>query len=91
MTSNPRPDPCHRCTLPSGARALAMSIAAALLVGLLMLVQGAPVGAEAVAPVAAAGTPPSDAVAAPLDAGVDWRRVEPAPEPDGASVAAYER
>lgn len=91
MTSNPRPDPSHRFALPSGARALAVSIAAALLVGLLILVQGAPGGAEASASAAAESTPPSDAGAAALDAGVDWRRVEPAPEPDGASVAAYER
>lgn len=90
MTSNLRHHN-HRPALPaSSAGVLAASIAAAAIVGLLTFVQSASLGVQTPAPVGADGAPQHSA-ADPLDAGVDWRRVEPAPEPDGASVAAYER
>jgi hypothetical protein len=76
----------------TGAGMLAASIAAAAIVGLLTLLQSAPQSMQTLVPGSAdnGGAPPRDA-ALPLDAGVDWQRVERAPLPDGASVAAYER
>jgi hypothetical protein len=90
MTSNPRPQPDPRCTPPCGAGALGVSIAAALIVGLLTLVQSTAIVAQSPSTIAVAGTP-SGAADASLDAGVDWSCVEPMPDPAGASVAAYER
>lgn len=90
MTSIARP---YLANLPSprnSATALAVSAAAALIVGVLTLSQGTPTITSAPALHSAVSALPSDAVE-PLDAGVDWSRVELAPEPDGASVAAYER
>jgi hypothetical protein len=73
-----------------GAGVLAASIAAAAIVGLLTLIQSAPPGVQNTAPASADSAPRRDA-AEPIDAGVDWQRVEHAPEADGASVAAYEQ
>jgi hypothetical protein len=90
MTSNH----VHRRDLPSlprgGASVLAASIAAAAIVGLLTLIQSAPPGVQTTAPASADSTARRDTTE-PLDAGVDWQRMEHAPEADGASVAAYER
>jgi hypothetical protein len=92
MTSNPLP--LHRGDPPSlprtGAGVVVASIAAAAIVGLLTLVQIAPLGAQTIVPASADSAPQRDAVA-PLDRGVDWQRVDHAPEQNGASVAAYER
>jgi hypothetical protein len=94
MTSTARPD---RTPVPSphgSATVLTVSTVAALVVGLLMLAQNAVAGASAPATAsasrAAVSAPPSPALE-PLDAGVDWSRVEFAPEPAGTSVAAYDR
>ncbi len=73
-----------------GGAVLAASIAAAAIVGLLTLVQSVPPAAQTLVPASAESAPRRDATE-PIDAGVDWQRVEHAPEADGASVAAYER
>lgn len=89
MTSTARPD---RAPLPpphSSATVLTVSAVAALVVGLLMLAQNAVAGDSVPAPRTAVSAPPSPALE-PLDAGVDWSRVEFAPEPAGTSVAAYD-
>jgi hypothetical protein len=90
MTSTSRTQPRNPPTARSGAGALAVSIATALIAALLMLAQGAPIDALS-ASIATDGAPPPSAAAEPLDTGVDWHRVERAPDPAGASVAAYER
>jgi hypothetical protein len=84
---------------PSPTRAatgtVAVSLAAAVLVGLLLLAQNAPRGAPDAIPGAngAAEAAPRAGAQAPaaLDAGVDWQRVERAPADDGQSIGAYER
>jgi hypothetical protein len=73
-----------------GTSVLAASIAAATIVGLLTLIQSAPPGVQPPAPASADVAPRRNATE-PLDAGVDWQRMEHAPEANGASVAAYER
>jgi hypothetical protein len=88
MTSNPRPNATEPSLQRSGAGILAASIAAAAIVGLLTLVQTAPADPHATASISA---PRNDADARPLDAGVDWNRVERAAESPGTSVAAYEQ
>jgi hypothetical protein len=90
MTSHSHSQPDNRCTLPSGAGVMAASIAAAAIVGLLTLVQSAPLSVQTAAPVSADSAPRGEDTE-PLDAGVDWQRVDHAPEQNGASVAAYER
>lgn len=93
MTSNPRPN-TDKLSLPrASAGVLAASIAAAAIVGLLTLMQSAPLGVQTAAPVLAlsADSAPLSDTAEPLDASVDWSRIERAPGPDGASIAAYER
>jgi hypothetical protein len=95
MTTTTRHDDDPPSLPRTGAGMLAASIAAAAIVGLLTLLtllQSAPHSMQTLVPTSAdnGGAPPRDA-ALPLDAGVDWQRVERAPLPDGASVAAYER
>lgn len=93
MTSNPRPRNDKPRLARASAGVLAASIAAAAIVGLLTLTQSAPLGVQTAVPVleiSADHAPRRDA-AEPLDAGVDWSRIEHVPEPAGASIAAYER
>jgi hypothetical protein len=91
MTPNPHRHHGDPPSLPrTGAGVLAASIAAAAIVGLLTLMQSAPPGVQSLVPASADSASQRDA-AEPLDAGVDWERVPRAPEPDGASVAGYER
>jgi hypothetical protein len=84
---------------------LAVSVAAALAAGALMLLQSGCTGEQMelahsdtsasahgetiAAPRSAARA--ASAPAAALDAGVDWSRAEPAPDRAGESVAAYDR
>lgn len=89
MTSNPHPHHDRSSLRGASAGVLAASIAAAAIVGVLTLMQSAPAGEQS-APPSGPDTAQRDA-AEPLDAGVDWSRVEHAPETDGASVAAYEQ
>jgi hypothetical protein len=81
---------------------LAVGVAAALAAGALVLLQsGCTDDQMALTHSATATDAQSDATAtprraaaartAPLDTGVDWSRVEPLIDTDGASVAAYER
>jgi hypothetical protein len=90
MTSTVRPDQPPQPSPHSSATVLTVSAVAALVVGLLMLAQNAVAGDSAPASRTAVSAPPSLALE-PLDAGVDWSRVEFAPEPAGTSVAAYDR
>ena len=97
MTSNTRPATTPASTPRSTLGVLAVSIAAALIAGLLMFTQVEPIGVQAAVP--APATPPAprrDADASrprtpALDADVDWHRVEPASEGADASIGAYER
>jgi hypothetical protein len=92
MTSTARPDRTPAPSPHSSATVLAVSAVAALVVGLLMLAQNAVAGTSAPATASRADVnPPPSHAAERLDAGVDWSRVEFAPEPDGTSVAAYEQ
>ncbi len=93
MTSPVRSDHSYRCTLPWGAGALAVSIAAAVIAGLLTLVQTAPTDVHPAAPVReiSADSASPGSTAEPLHHGVDWRHIDRAPESEGASIAAYER
>jgi hypothetical protein len=78
---------------PMGLGLLAVSTAAALLAGLVVLMQTEPlhhVQAEPAAPQARQRDADARRTPAPA-ADVDWRRVEPAGEEAGASIAAYER
>jgi hypothetical protein len=90
MTSTARPDRTPVPSPHSSTTVLTVSAVAALVVGLLMMAQNAVAGGSAPAVRTAVNPPPSPVVER-LDAGVDWSRVEFAPEPAGTSVAAYDR
>jgi hypothetical protein len=84
---------------------LAVGVAAALVAGVLMLLQSGCTGDQmALAQNEASASAHGNAIAAPhsaaraasapaaaLDVGVDWSRLEQTPERAGDSVAAYER
>jgi hypothetical protein len=87
MTSHFRFDPDDPSPSRLGASTVAVSIATAVLAGLVLLAQTAP-GPEPAVPRA---EPRAKAPAASLDSGIDWSRVEPAAEHPGAAVGAYDR
>jgi hypothetical protein len=88
MTSTHRTESRNPHASQPGAGVIAASATAALLTGLLLWAQDVPLDPIAVTDSA----PPTRGVSAPpLDAGVDWQRIERAPAADGMSVAAYER
>jgi hypothetical protein len=94
MTSTTDPRPADPSLLRTAAGTVAVSIATALLTGLVLLTQTAPVGAPAATPraEAAASTHSERAGAANparLDEGVNWDRVEREPNGAGESVSAY--
>jgi hypothetical protein len=94
MTPTFRSDPADPSPSRWGAGTLAVSIAAALLTGLLLLAQTTPSGTPAAtlltdpAP-SPHGKEPVSPPSPALDAGVDWSRVERVQAPAGDSVAAY--
>ncbi len=96
MTPNPHSGPANPSPSRLAAGTVAVSLAAALLTGLVLLAQNTPNSAappaEPAAPAASAhGEGAAAAPATPLDAGVDWHRVERTPDAAGDSVAACER
>ncbi len=80
-------------TRRAGTGAAAVSIAAALVAGLLVAAQGTQSSARASTARDAAAAPPATPPQPPaaIDASVDWSRVERAPDPTGAPMAPRER
>jgi hypothetical protein len=94
MTSTIDRRPADPSPSRAAAATVAVSIATALLTGLVLLTQTAPVGAPAPTPRAESAASPLGeraraATPARLDDGVDWDRVERAPDAAGDSVSAY--
>jgi hypothetical protein len=86
MTSNLRFDRVDPSPSRIAAGTVAVSLAAALLTGLLVFVQNTPRSA----PKEAQASAPRSEAPPPLDANVDWSRVERVRAPAGDTVTAYE-